>query len=211
MLYTPPRREQGFSLVEMMIALVLGLLLVAGVLALFTATIGSNRDLARIHQLEDELHASAELIARDLRRAGGTGKPSPIPNASYAFGLDIPSAYTGEAANSCLTFRYDLDADGVLDTATGDERFGYRLKQGVLQSRGGGLACTTDGSPGWQNVTTPTMVEVTQLSFAVQTAAAGDMDVRKVTLTLVGRLKQDTATTRSITRTVRIRNDVWTP
>ncbi|MGH8505410.1 MAG: prepilin-type N-terminal cleavage/methylation domain-containing protein [Stenotrophobium sp.] len=203
------RRNAGFSLVELMIALTLGLVLTAGLISMFMATLKSNSDLARTQQLENELHAGMQLMTRDLRRAGANGEASPVPNFVNPFGLGATGAYAGEAANSCILFSYDLNDNGVLDTAsTNDERMGYRLRQGVLQLRNSGLGCADDG---WTDVTTPAVVKVTQLQFAVAALADGDMTIRRVTITLAGQLKSDATIVRSLTGHVRVRNDVWTP
>ncbi len=205
--------QRGFSLVELMIALTLGLLLVGAVLSVFTGTLRSNADLGRMARLEEQLTGLLDLISRDLRRAGSTAKPYlALAGAANPFGLDAPAAYGGEPANSCLTLRYDLNRDGLLTTAAAnDERFGYRLKDGMVQIRAAGLACTADATPGWENAADRGEVEITALSFAISTASAGDMDARAVTVTLAGRLVSDAATARSFTRTVRVRNDVYTP
>ena len=205
--------EQGFSLVELMIALTLGLVLVGGVLSVFLGTLRSNADLGRMARLEEQLTGLLDLISRDLRRAGSTAKPYlALTGVPSPFGLDAPGAYTGEPANSCLTFRYDLNRDGLLTTAAGsDERFGYRLKGGMVQIRNAGLACTADDAPGWENAADRGELEITALGFAVNTVSAGDMDARSVTVTLAGRLVADSATARSFTRTLRVRNDAFTP
>lgn len=213
MSYTRARAQRGFSLVELMIALTLGLLLVGGVLSVFAGSLRSNADLGRMARLEEQLTGLLDLISRDVRRAGSTGKPYvALAGGSSPFGLDAPAAYTGEPANSCLTFRYDLNRDGLLSTAAAtDERFGYRLKSGMVQIRNAGLACSSDVTPGWENAADRGEVEITALAFAVDTASAGDIDVRAVTVTLSGRLVRDPATTRSFTRRLRVRSDLYTP
>ncbi|HWU68855.1 MAG TPA: prepilin-type N-terminal cleavage/methylation domain-containing protein [Stenotrophobium sp.] len=202
-------RNAGFSLVELMIALTLGLMLTAGLISMFMATLRSNSDLARTQQLENELHAGMQVMTRDLRRAGANGKASPVPNFINPFGLGATGAYAGETADSCILFSYDLNDNGVLDTAgTGDERMGYRLRQGVLQLRNSGLGCADDG---WTDVTTPAVVRVTQLQFSVAAVADGDMTIRRVTINLAGQLKDDATIARSLVGRVRVRNDAWTP
>ncbi|MGH8530668.1 MAG: prepilin-type N-terminal cleavage/methylation domain-containing protein [Nevskiales bacterium] len=210
---TQVRTQQGFSLVELMIALVLGLVLVGGAVSVLTGTLRSNADLARMARLEEQLDGLMVLVLRDLRRAGGTSKPYlALTGGVSPFGLDAPGALAGETANSCVTFSYDLNRDGLLTTAAGaDERFGYRLKQQMMQIRAGGLGCNADGSPGWENAADASELEVTTLSFAIATSSAGDVDTRQVTVTLAGRMKSNPATARSLLRTVRLRNDIYTP
>ncbi|MCW5654104.1 PilW family protein [Hydrogenophaga sp.] len=65
------RRQAGFSIVELMVALVLGLLLIGGVINIFMTnqqTFRTNEDLGR---LQENARISFELMAREVRQAGG--------------------------------------------------------------------------------------------------------------------------------------------
>ncbi len=210
---TQARTQQGFSLVELMIALMLGLVLVGGAVSVLGGTLRSNADLVRMARLEEQLDGLMGLMLRDLRRAGGTSKPYlALSGGASPFGLDAPSAYPGESANSCLTLSYDLNRDGLLTTAAAnDERFGYRLKDKMVQIRASGLTCNANNAPGWENAADASELEVTTLSFTVATNSVADMDTRRVTVMLAGRMKSDPTTARSFVRTVRVRNDVYTP
>jgi type II secretory pathway component PulJ len=204
----------GFSLVELMVAMTLGLLLLAGILTLFQDTLTSNRNLAGGKLLEDELHATLDLISRDLRRAGTMGNPvRQLMGVTNPFTVDSPSAFTGEAANSCLTWNYDLDGNGSVNTSgvdSSDERFGYRLRGGVVQTRKAGQGCTAN-TPAWNNVTTSAFVQVTALQFAITSATTLGVTQRIGTVSIGGRLVNDSAVTRSILRRVRLRNDGYAP
>lgn len=193
-----------------MIAMLLSLMLMGGVLTLFQTTLRSSRDLTGGKQLDNELHATLDLITRDLRRAGALGDPLRLlMGMTSPMTVAAPSAYTGEAANSCLTFSYDLDGDGGLDTAGPDERFGYRLRQGVVQMRTNGQPCTATAH--WTDVNTAAVVQVTGLVFNVVSATTNGLTERHVSVTLSGRLAADPAAQRSVSRTVRLRNASYTP
>ncbi|MDE1460534.1 PilW family protein [Spartinivicinus poritis] len=74
-------KQQGMSLIELMIALVLGLLLIAGILQLFlgvTQTFRQNETLSRI---QENGRFSLDFIAQDIRSAGyqEPGKRDAIP------------------------------------------------------------------------------------------------------------------------------------
>ncbi|GAB1596400.1 PilW family protein [Lysobacter claricitrinus] len=81
------RRQRGVSLIELMIALVLGVLVVAGAGAVFLSnkrTFGASETLNRIQENE---RASFEIMSRDVREAGGnpcstSAKPVNMLNAS---------------------------------------------------------------------------------------------------------------------------------
>lgn len=202
------RAQRGFSLVELMIGMTLGLLVVGSVLALFVSTLGSNRSMVGVHELQTQLYATVGLMARDLRRAGFNGKASPLAVDPNPFGLGSTAAYAGEQAASCLLFSYDLNDNGKLDTSNPDERMGYRLRHGVVQSRTGGGNCQADG---WEAVTSASVVEVTELKFEFdvhQPEPANDMCIRRVHITLAGRLRDHPDVTRTVQRRVRVRNDL---
>ncbi|WP_290704197.1 PilW family protein [Amphritea sp.] len=67
------QRQKGFSLIELMIALVLGLFIVGGVLAVFigsSASFSSNEALSRV---QENGRFALEIIAEDLRNTGNKG------------------------------------------------------------------------------------------------------------------------------------------
>lgn len=64
-----PRRSRGFTLVELMIGLTLGLLLMAGACSMAGLQLGEHHRLMLELQVQQELRATAELLLRDLRRA----------------------------------------------------------------------------------------------------------------------------------------------
>ncbi len=206
------RQQAGFSLVEMMIAMALSLILFGGLLNAYVATVKSSSDLMVSAHLDNELHKLLDMMARDIRRAGTHGNPQALISASAnPFSVEGTGAYTGETANSCITFSYDWDSDGVLDTGTPDERYGYRLKSGLVQTRTAGLACNADGNPNWADVTDANTYTITGLQFVPTTLSAEEINVREVRITLTAQLVTDAAVTRSLSKTVRVRNDLHNP
>jgi prepilin-type N-terminal cleavage/methylation domain-containing protein len=200
---------RGFSLVELMIAMTIGLVMTAGIMKLFETTLLSNRDLIAGKHLESELHGTLDLISRDLRRIGAMGNPlAQMAGTANPFAIDAPSAFGGEAASSCLTYSYDLNGNGSIDTASTavDERLGYRLRSGAVQIRRNGQACTA--TPHWTNVTTSTLVQVTTLRFTLTSTTQLGVTQRLITVDIAGRLVTDASVARTLTRTVRLRNDV---
>lgn len=190
--------------------MLLSLILMGGILTLFQSTLRNSRDMTSGKQLDNELHATLDLITRDLRRAGAMGDPlRQLMGAANPMTLSTPAAYTGEAANSCLNFNYDLNGNGSLNTSAPDERYGYRLRQGVVQMRGNGQDCTSNSD--WINVNTAAVVQVTALLFTVTSTTTLGLTERLVTVSLGGRLVADNSITRSISRTVRLRNAAYSP
>lgn len=205
-------RQAGFSLVEIMVAMALSLVLFGGLLNAYVATVKSSGELMTGAHLDNELHKLLDMMARDIRRAGTHGDPqSLVTTGVNPFGIEGTGAYTGEAANSCLTFSYDWDSDGTLDFSSPDELYGYRLKAGVVQSRNNGLACDADATPNWEDVTDGNTYNITALQFTPTTVSVDEITVREMRISLSAELVSDNSITRNLGRTVRLRNDLFTP
>lgn len=158
------RLSLGISLVEMLIALALGASAITGLAMLVGNAIGLNAKMMQSSRLREELGNSFSLIAHDLQRAGYSG--AAIDNlSSSAFQLSEPltiGQYGSESPNSCITFTYDINANGVLDTQSPNEQFGYRLRDYSIEIRKNGASCTASG---WEDLTDSEIVTVSHLSF----------------------------------------------
>ncbi|MBP9661245.1 MAG: prepilin-type N-terminal cleavage/methylation domain-containing protein, partial [Aeromonas sp.] len=64
------RHNRGFNLVELMVAMVAGLLLVAAASALFASILKANRTAMQMSRLNQELQSITDMMARDIQRAG---------------------------------------------------------------------------------------------------------------------------------------------
>lgn len=221
------RRAFGFSLVELMISITVGLVVLAGVTAMFAHNVKASGDTLKTARLHQELQAVMSLMTRDLRRAGYWGNASSAIGSGTSntnpFTLGNPSNFGAEPAGSCITFSYDMDGDGNLDVGSGaaptgdpDERLGFRLRSGAVQTRGRGTDC---GGGWWEDITDTFATEITGLNLALATRSA-DIDgiaggasivVREVAITLSGRLRNDTAVSRTLQDRVRVHNDLYQP
>ena len=160
-------KQRGLSLIELMITISLGLVLMAGLASVFSATLGTNSNSLRLSQLHEEATAVMDLLVGDVRRAGYRSDAhllvTDAENAITAFNESVlVSAHPDEVAASCLLFDYDADADGVHDGNV--ERFGYRLRNDQIQRRQGGAGCDENG---WEGLTSPDLVRVEQLQFVL--------------------------------------------
>lgn len=83
-----PLRVRGFTLIELMIALLLGLVVIGGVVSVFIAGQRSYATNKAISDVQDGSRIAFELMARDIRNAGLTGCNS---NGRVANVLKSPS------------------------------------------------------------------------------------------------------------------------
>lgn len=75
-------RQRGFSLVELMISLVLGLLLSAGVVTVFLSSKKTYQAQDAVSQIQENARFAQEFIARDARMAGYSGCSNAMPTAN---------------------------------------------------------------------------------------------------------------------------------
>ncbi|MEW9623668.1 prepilin-type N-terminal cleavage/methylation domain-containing protein [Rhodanobacter geophilus] len=73
MTHGQPRRHRGFTLVELMIAMLLGLIVIGGVISVFLAGQQTYRANEAMGDVGDSSRVAFELLSRDFRGAGHTG------------------------------------------------------------------------------------------------------------------------------------------
>lgn len=199
-------KQQGLSIVELMITITLGLLLMAALTAVFANTLGVNSRSLKLSQVHEEATAVMGLMVGELRRTGYRGDAAELvydpANASTAFNNTIVvSQFTGEQANSCILFSYDEDADGVHDGSS--ENMGFRVRDSQIQRRQASAGC--DGG-GWQNLTSSDMLVVTNLQFTLTEQMVELVNEQRVTIALEVAMPSDAEITRTLTSEVVIRN-----
>jgi prepilin-type N-terminal cleavage/methylation domain-containing protein len=102
--------QKGFSLVELMIAMVLGLVLLGGVIAAFVSATGSLAVNREIDRSQESMRFVFDLLADEIRQAVRTGdSPGPYltpiavspdsPNVSQEITIRYPVVRTGEAVH----------------------------------------------------------------------------------------------------------------
>ena len=106
------RRQAGLSLIELMIAMLLGLLVAAGIVTVFTSTSSSNRAQNQLARLQEEGRFAVNRITDDLSLANGQYCSNSGGNARLATGgqyLDgLRSATVYAAGNSLMTAFADV-------------------------------------------------------------------------------------------------------
>lgn len=73
-----PRAQRGLSLVELLVALVLGLVLVGGVLSIYLASQQGLRTHQGLARLQESARLALDLLAREIRTAGVSPCGSPL-------------------------------------------------------------------------------------------------------------------------------------
>ncbi|WP_426702587.1 PilW family protein [Rhodanobacter sp. Col0626] len=115
-------RQSGLTLIELMVAMVLGLLVAAGIVTVFASTSSSNKAQTQLATLQEEGRFAIARIRDDLGMLNSQYGTTSGGNASqsgtglpYLDGLRAPSVYANDASSNLL-----LDALSDVTTSWGD-------------------------------------------------------------------------------------------
>ncbi|WP_018869235.1 PilW family protein [Thioalkalivibrio sp. ALgr3] len=106
---------RGLTLVELMVAILLGLLLTAGVINVFIGTQQTNRTQEAMSSVQETGRFALDIIARDAREAGYGGCPGSVNNL-----LNTASADYDPDLHELGDAFIDVDSDDLTDYARGD-------------------------------------------------------------------------------------------
>jgi type IV pilus assembly protein PilW len=210
----PLRLQRGVSLVELLVGITVGLFVVAAAAMLVGSQLAENRQLLLETQLQQDLRSSADIITRELRRAGywnqsqqGIWTPTvtPVPNPRAVVGMPVANQVE-------YTYNRGPGQQGP---------YGFKLNTvtGSIQTQ---LAAA-----GWQDLTDSRTLRITALTItpnnttvplpcpkacpAVPLANAQDcwpqLVIRSFDVTMTGQAVHDSAVRRTLTTNVRLRND----
>jgi prepilin peptidase dependent protein B len=214
--------QRGLSIVELMVGVAIALFIAATGATLLAAHLRESRSLLLEARLMQDLRSAADIVSRDLRRAGYWAAAT---DGVWAAGTTHVAAnpYTaiapGAAASDAVSFRYSRDAteNNVVDS---NEQFGFRLRSGAIEMQlgAGGWQALTDA--GTLNVTefrvTPSVQEIDLQGFCAAACPSGStscpphQQVRSLALVIGGQLAGNASVTRSVRSEVRLRSDAVT-
>ncbi len=214
------RHRLGFSLVELLIGLALGLFILSNGLLLLASHLNENRMLVLEARLMQDLRGAATAIARDLRRAGHWGDAGA---AIWQEGASVRSNPYQDISSVAATpdtvrLRYSRDSheNNLVDS---NEEFGFRLRNQAIDTMLGGS---------WQSLTDVTTVRVTAFRL---TSISSDVEqpelcekacppsgpgaaecpprlqIRRFAIEISGESPADPKIKRSIQTSARVRND----
>lgn len=203
--------QQGFTLIELMISMVIGLIILAAVISMFVTMIKADNDYLKSIRLNQELRAAMSLITRDIRRSGANRNaaadtattPPTLPTNPFSLAgtTRILIGNPGSTTGTSISFSYDAVADAIT------ELYGYQLDSTAGTERIESCSGSTAGCGTWQPVTDESLVKITALTFTGTTVTETGINIRQITVTLTGQLRKDSTVSRTLTETVKVRND----
>jgi len=233
-------RQAGFSLVEMMVALVAGMIVVAAVIAFMMSSFSSNAEYVRSTRLTQELRNTLDLATRDMQRAGYDD------NALFYLGNTNASPFTPILiSGSCILYAYDrtypngqataAGQPGRLDVSNGEVRglrmstvtnvngqsvgvIEYAVSEGTTKPDCAAATATYTTVPATCNATTKwcplsdaSTIDIDAFTLtnnsASMASSGSTMGMRRIDVTLTGRIAGDTQFSRTVRSSVKVRSD----
>lgn len=202
---------KGLTLVELLVALAINIFLLSALVLVFSNYLRNYNLQFRADTLNQQMEVAMQVMLNDIRRAGYNS--AAITSTSNPFTVTGSTDLTVSGGN-CITFTYDHRLTGTLpsiSSASDDSRYGFRLSGGAIQSRPAGatFSCAAAASA-WENLTDPNIITITALSFTINSISppsASSVRIRTVTISMTGQLVSDATVTKTLTQTIRVRND----
>jgi len=98
----PQRHQRGLSLIEMMVALTIGMIVVVGAFVLTVSSMSGSRDNIRMATLNQELRNVMGLVSNDIRRAGAWSGAVDAARVSTAANLVFGSNTAGSSTTLAI-------------------------------------------------------------------------------------------------------------
>ncbi len=158
------KKHQGFTLIELMIAMVIGLIVVAATITIYVITIRGSADTLKSAHLNQDIGVVTTLMINDIRRAGyWGGAVVGADSGDNPFTVEDQTDIAINATADCIVYSYDLDNDGVVDD---EEYFGFRLQDGSLEIKdSGSVSNCNDAQAVWVDMIDNNELTVTNLNF----------------------------------------------
>lgn len=217
---SPLNIQKGFTLLELLVGIGLMVFILGSGVLLYSTLIKSYYDLLATNKLDQQLRSAINMMSQDIRRAGySANAQNDINSGSNTNSFMTGSKDISVPNSSCILFTYDTDSNGALPALNSsgyDEHFGYRLSGTTLQSRNLTDAAQSCTSGTWVDITDRNQISISNLQFVLAStvlnlSGGGTLSIRNVTISLSGNLSSDSSVTRTITETIRVRNDKYQP
>jgi type IV pilus assembly protein PilW len=228
---------KGLTLIELMIAILVGFIVVAAVLTIYFSTVRGSSNTLKLTRLNQDLGVAMLIMSNDIRRAGYWGGAITGANLTQNPFTDVEVRNVGAAAlqnpvptipvtGNCITYSYDANAwpnaaYNIANSAAPEaaEYFGFRLVNNAIQIKTQGttsqaVACD-DGT--WVNLTDPDEVTITALQFTLSaeytaTNSSGNtVTARSVDIVITGQAESDATIDATLSDSVKIRNNLVEP
>jgi len=166
------KKQSGYTLIEIMIALTLGLIVVGATISIYIATVGSSSGIIKSARLNHDLEAVMTLMINDIRRSGywagaTVGADSRVnPFTTLTTNIQIPDN------EPCILYSYDANGSGInttnnlTDDVDSNEYYGFKLENNSIKMRKTGSTTADCGDGTWEEFIEGSQLTITTLQFS---------------------------------------------
>jgi type IV pilus assembly protein PilW len=178
-------RQQGATLIELLISVVIGLIIAASMLGMYVTTTSNSSEILKSSKLNQELSSLMTVMVNDIRRAGYAGDfLGAVSDNKFTYFDDGTTELKNVirvVGGNCILYAYNTDGyseEGAVPT--NDDVRGFRLNNGavemlrltdvdsnvqVLNGYCSGGDVDLDGEPDWLPLTDPATTRIGALAF----------------------------------------------
>ena len=214
------RSQAGLSIVELLVGVAIGLVITAAATLLMSGQLVENRRLLTETQLQQDLRAAADIMAREMRRAGGTNELGSLDSIWYPGSIQVLNNDSALVLNvtspTSVQFEYfpgPFDAPPTTPMET--SRFSLQSER-IKTEMGGGPQDLTDPNIMRVRTFTPAVTSASSAAIVLPcpnlcpgggTACWPRFQVRTGSIAVEAVALRDANVQRAISSTVRLRND----
>jgi type II secretory pathway component PulJ len=206
-------RQRGLSVVELMVGVAVGLFVVAAASLLVSSQLSSNRRLLLDTQIQQDLRATVDIVTRELRRSGSLNNET----ANRKVWASGATAVDGNATAQAMVMPAECNGEVIYRYfRVTDDEHAFDVQSNVIRAK--------VPLAGYQQLTDSAVLKITNFCIVpvVETRTRvpcpsvclsgtdscwPEVVVREYRITIEGQAANDASIQRSITSTVRVRND----
>lgn len=219
-----PRRQQGMSLMELLISMVISLVSSTAMIMLMSNTLGTGSKTIAMTGLTQKMRATMQIVTRDLRRANYLGPleaRSCFSNVNCLVDLGFDGAIgnvavgddsDGDGYGECLSFWLDRNQSGSLEaTEIGAYRLNVNGGVGSIEMLRSYTGMESDNCPSgtWVSITDPKVVDVqkfevdnTKSYTEVISSSGSTQTVQKIRLLIAADLRNTGSANFTVSREI---------
>jgi prepilin peptidase dependent protein B len=193
------KKKLGFSLVELLIALLLGSVLLAMVIGLYVMGVSTGAKSLKYSRLRTDLQSIVAMIETDVRRAGYGGK-------EYLVGVGGAKSIDINSSENCIVYYYNHNETSAVESSN---KMAFSLKGDVIKFKAGvGQVADTVCAitTGWTAISDDQFVTITNFTLTESIVSSASATIRSVKIELAGELVSDANYNHSIATRVQVRN-----
>jgi len=177
-------KKRGFSLVELMLALLLGSVLLAMVIGLYVTSVSSAAKSLKYSRLRTDLQSIMSIMETDIRRAGYGGGDFLVGSGGTK---TVDSLNSGQS--KCIVYSYNHNSAAVI---TDTNRMGFRFSVADHEIQFGTAVdplatnCYLKGN--WTALSDNQFIKISDLNFVESVVSSATASIRSVEINLSAKL-----------------------